>query len=501
MASKFNAIFIDAPLFGRRHKQPVGKIALVPTRGQALFIFYMFAINIILGSVSFRSKRPNAWFETVSAEIVGDVTNRLGVLSFANLPLVILYAGRNNILLKLTNWSHGTFLLLHRWLAFICTLQACLHSAFWLQMDVANKTHSSESKLGYWIWGAAATVAMSILLPTSILPIREKFYELFLVWHIAISVIIVVGCYLHMYLRFVHQWGYENWVFAAMAVWGFDRLLRVLKLARNGVKTAKVTVIDDDYIRVDVEGVSGEGMAYLYFPTLTWRVWENHPFSVAATVLPSGENKTRHSSSDATTKVTDIEKMGAHETTISKAFDSSNSSDTTSLQLRQRKTNIPSIVGLTFLVRTRGGLTAAMRSRTSIPVLIESPYGSHPDLSAYPLLIGIAGGVGITAIVPILHRHPGRTKLLWGLRTPSLLHELADQLCDIEKEVFIGQRMNVLEVLERECAGGGGGKREKIVVVVSGPPGMADEVRMAVSSLVRSGRGYSIHLVEESFGW
>ncbi|QDS72601.1 hypothetical protein FKW77_001484 [Venturia effusa] len=488
MASKFNAIFIDAPLFGHRHKQPIGKIAHVPTRGQALFIFYMFAINIILGSVSFRSKTPNAWFSSVSAEIVGDVTNRMGVLSFANLPLVILYAGRNNILLWLTNWSHGTFLLLHRWLAFICTLQACLHSAIWLQIEVAANAHASESKLAYWIWGAAATVAMSILFPSSILPIREKFYELFLVWHIALSVIIVAGCYLHMYYRFVHQWGYEVWVYAAMAVWGFDRILRFLKLARNGVKTATITVIDDDYLRVDIEGVSGEGAAYLYFPTLTWRVWENHPFSVAATVLPSDETKTRHSS-QATNEVSDIEKIGAHETTVSKAFDSG--SDANSM-----RKYTPKIVGLTFLVRTRGGITAAMRSRASLPVLVESPYGSHPDLSAYSLLIGIAGGVGITAVAPMIRHHPGRTKLFWGVRTPGIVEEMRESLAGIDKEVFIGQRMHVVEVLERECA-----EKEKIVVVVSGPPGLADEVRMAVGDLVRRKKNVSVRLVEESFSW
>ncbi|TID27931.1 hypothetical protein E2P81_ATG00687 [Venturia nashicola] len=489
MTSKFNAVFIDAPLFGRRHKQPIGNIAHVPTRGQALFIFYMFAVNIILSSVSFRSRQPNFMFKTSSAEITAILTNRTGVLSFANLPLVILYAGRNNILLKLTNWSHGTFLLLHRWLAFICTLQACLHSALWLQQELAQKEHSTESKLAYWIWGAAATVGMSILIPSSTLPIRQKFYELFLVWHIVISILIVVGCYLHIYLRFVHQWGYETWVFVAMAVWGFDRLMRVLKLTRNGIRTAKITVIDDDYIKVDVEGVSGAGTAYLYFPTLTWRVWENHPFSVAATVLPPHDRKTHYNPETTTTEVTDIEKIGAHETSVSKVFD--NGSDTNSLRRTKRK-----IVGLSFVVRTRGGLTTAMRHRTSLPVLVEAPYGSHPDLSAYSLLIGVAGGVGITAIAPILHSHPGRTKLLWGVRTSGIVEAMREPLAGIDKEIFIGQRINILEALERECA-----EKEKIIVVVSGPATMADEARMAVNTLVRSKGNLSIHLMEESFSW
>jgi hypothetical protein len=488
LVSKFNATFIEPPLFGTRHKQPIGKIAHVPTRGQSIFIFYLFAINIILGASGIISKQPNAWWPgDVSGEVIGDLTNRMGVLSFANLPLVILYAGRNNILLWLTNWSHGTFLLLHRYLAFICTLEAALHSAIFLQIYVKSGEHAVESKMAYWIWGIIATLAMCILLPTSLLPIREKFYELFLAWHIVLSVFIVAGCYLHMVYRFVHQWGYEVWIFAAMAVWGFDRILRFLKLARNGVKTATVTVIDDDYIRVDVEGVSGQGMAYLYFPTLTWRVWENHPFSVASTVLPSVEHKARHGSES--THGTDIEKEGARESVVAKVSDSS--SETTSV-----RKHTPKVVGLTFLVRTRAGLTSAIRSRNTLPVLVESPYGSHPDLSAYSLLIGIAGGVGITAVVPILHSHPGRTKLFWGVRTPGIVEEMQDQLSGVDKEVFIENRMNVFEVLERECV-----EKEKIVVVVSGPAGMADEVRMAVTTLARSKKNLSIELVEESFSW
>jgi len=53
-------------------------------------------------------------------EIAVYVSNRLGLLSFADLPLLMLYAGRNNILLWLTIWSHSTFLLLDRWVSYIC---------------------------------------------------------------------------------------------------------------------------------------------------------------------------------------------------------------------------------------------------------------------------------------------------------------------------------------------------------------------------------------------
>lgn len=139
------------------------------------------------------------------------VANRLGLLSFANLPLVFLYAGRINILIWITDWSHSTFLLLHRWIAGIATLQAILHSAVYLYVYVKAGTHSAESKLPYWYWGIIATLGMFILFPSSILPIRKKFYELFLAWHVIISILIVVGCYYHIIFEFSHQWGYETW--------------------------------------------------------------------------------------------------------------------------------------------------------------------------------------------------------------------------------------------------------------------------------------------------
>jgi hypothetical protein len=54
-----------------------------------------------------------------------------------------------------------------------------------------------------------------------------------------------------------------------MTVRGFDGVVRVLKLARNGILTATVTLVAEDYVRVDIPGVTGKGLAYLYFLTLS----------------------------------------------------------------------------------------------------------------------------------------------------------------------------------------------------------------------------------------
>ncbi|KAL8996294.1 MAG: hypothetical protein Q9169_004180 [Polycauliona sp. 2 TL-2023] len=481
LVAKFNAWLVDPPLFGSRHKTPVAGLFHVPSRGQALFIMYLVGINVILSAVGYRGIQPNSWNPDIlgiDGQIVGLVANRVGVLSFANLPLLFLYAGRNNFLLWMTNYSHSTFLLLHRWVAWIATLQAILHSAIYLAIYLHTDTHAAEAKLTYWIWGIVGTLCMSILLPTSILPLRKNVYEFFLAWHVVLSIFVLVGCLWHILARFTRQWGYENWIYTAIAVWAFERAMRLARLAKNGIQTAQVIVIDEDYIRVNIANVTGSGHAFLYFPTLTWRVWENHPFSVASTVLPADE------SSGPLQHDADVEKLGS----------SSDGSDSDS---HVRQTQSLTKVGLTFLVRTKAGTTAQLRMHTRLPVLLELAYGPHEDLSDYSALICIAGGVGITACIPMLRAHPGMTKLFWGARSQKIVDAMTPSLGGVEMESYVGKRMNIREVLDRELIEGS----TATAVLVSGPSEMADEVRCVVSELGRRKKDMRVKLIEESFSW
>ncbi|KAL1598964.1 hypothetical protein SLS60_008109 [Paraconiothyrium brasiliense] len=483
LVTRFNAWVIDPPLWGTKQKQPIaGGLGLMPTRGQALFIAYILIINIILSSIGYRSAQPNAWNpDSVRNEIITLVANRVGVLSFANLPLLILYSSRNNFLLWVTDWSHSTFLLLHRWVAGVATVQAILHSIIYLRLRIEAHTHAEESKLPYWIWGIVGTLSMSLLLPSSVLYIRQKAYELFLASHVALSVLTIVGCYYHILFRFAHQWGYESWIWAAMAVWGFDRILRMLRMARNGLRSAVVTKVDDDYVRVDVPDVAATGHAYLYFPTLTWRVWENHPFSVASTATPQYVPKSK--------SLVDEESVPYRkdEIKVSTTAASSNGS-----------THGPAKLGLTFFLRRQGGLTQHLLSRVSLPVFVESSYGTHVDTSHLPHLVCIVGGIGITAVLPYLRSHPGSSKLYWGVRSIGIVHAVDDELLkNVDKVVFVGSRMNIRTVVQEEAAFAGEGG---ITVLVSGPGGMADEARVVVSEIGRQGKA-SMRLVDEAFSW
>lgn len=500
LVSRINAYLNYPPLMGSRHSVPILNMFIMPTRGQTFFLFYLVAINIIVCSVGYTSRQPNSWYASTEQEILSFIGNRTGALSLMNLALSVLYAGRNSFLISLTSWTHSTFLLLHRWVAVIATLQACIHSAIYLRLYLLSGTHATEAKLDYWVWGIVATLGMTFLLPTSALPLRQRFYELFLVWHVIVAFFAILGCYLHIFLRFEKQWGYELWMYIAFAFWGFDRLARLARLARNGVCKANVTVIDDDYVRLDIPGVTGEGQAYLYFPTLTWRVWENHPFSIAGGFLhtnaDSTQNKTGVSSSASSSHASpppDIEKAARiGETSLTGA------QSTTSASMPQ--------LGLSFIVRTHSGTTSLLRERKILPVLVESSYSGsliHPTqaiLNHHPRLLCIAGGVGITALLPLLASHRGSRRLAWGVRSQSLLDGLRDltesnAMAGVDFSTTVGRRMDVRALVEEEAEKNHG----SLAVVVSGPAGMADEVRMAVVEVAAAGA--AVEFVEESYSW
>lgn len=56
------------------------------------------------------------------------LSDRTGVLSMSNLPLIWAFAMRNDVLIWLTGWSFSTFNVFHRWVARVATIEAIIHS-------------------------------------------------------------------------------------------------------------------------------------------------------------------------------------------------------------------------------------------------------------------------------------------------------------------------------------------------------------------------------------
>lgn len=499
--SKVQAYIIWPSSVGTRHAQSLPYLlGKAPVIGQALYVLLFLILNIVFTAAGYQSRQPNAWNPTVKLEIMAYMIGRTGQLAYIMMPLLWLFAGRNNILLWMSNWSHSTFMTLHRWVARIYTVQVLLHSIIALYKYQQTGMYSMEVVKSYWIWGIVATLSVVILCFGSGLYVRHFYYQSFLVVHIVVSVFIVVGCWYHAYDLYGLLGGYVYWMYATAAVWSFDRLCRLLRIWTAGICHAQVIEIGgvDGYARIDVPGVRWgrkPGMhASLYFPTLTpLTPWVNHPFSVMPTVMlrPShyrgktagNEHIEDGSSSDRTDSNHDIEKSVAVVNT-------------------HRKQNIPAEVGLTFFVKkTFGGTTKLLRSSNDLLTLVEGPYPNNASdqvLDCDRLLL-IGGGIGIASLVPFVASHYN-VKLCWSVKETAqcLVDELSDPLEQVQdKQVFVGQRLDVQALLAAESEAGW----KKIGIVVAGPPQMCDDARAFIVAEARRSRSTEFAMEIEAYSW
>lgn len=491
---------------GDYHDKPLPwLLGNVPTLGEGAYIAVLFTFNIVFLSVGYKTMYPRQafnWYTNRYQELMAYFMWRTGVLAFCQMPVVFLFSSRNNVLLWLSNWSHSTYMLLHRWVARLFLLQALLHSILAVVLYKNTGYYASSLKLGWWIWGIVATVAAVIIVLTSFLIIRQRAYELFLITHNVMAVILVVDCWYHIWIGYEGTFGYETWIYATIAVWFFDRAARVGRILKTGIRRAKVTSVSDSIIRIDIPGIRwtlpGQ-YAYIYFPTVRpFRPWENHPFSGVPTALLSGVTN-----NDPVT-VSPSRKSHNLEEDLTIITGSESSSDT----------SLPSPVftnsGLTLFVRRNKGLTRYLSTHNNdtnnLLTLIEGPYPSHPThplLTRTDRLLLIGGGIGITSLFPYLSSHHPNPKLFYSLRsTDKALLDILNGTSLFthlrEKEIKIGQRLDI-ERLMREEAGRGWAR---IGVVVCGPPGMCDDVRSIIAALGKEIMGKVVFNLEvDSFSW
>ncbi|KAF2748707.1 hypothetical protein M011DRAFT_457430 [Sporormia fimetaria CBS 119925] len=494
LLDKLKPRFVYPSLVGAYHVRALPfNLGNAPTIGQTWYIAMFLVLNIVLTAVGYRSYQPNIYFANRWEEIMGYISARTGVLAFALAPLVILCSGRNNILLWLTNWSHSTYMLLHRWVARIFALQVILHSIIELELYRARGDLATEQSAPYWVWGIVATLAVVIMVVISTLFFRKLSYEIFLIMHIILAVFVLVGSWYHVELLFQRKWGYEYWIYAACAVWFADRALRLLRVVKNGVRRAEVTAVTEDIVRVDIKNVRWDAVpgrhTYAYFPMLDpLRPWENHPFSVIPTALLMSRGHSMasrsgsSSSSEPQNPCPDVEKSGV--------------TTTTSEQMRR----CTSTSGISLYVRKSTGMTKALHSHASLLTLLDGPYPNNSTASVLRTdrLVLIAGGIGITGILPFIAHH-SNVKLFWSVKQSAggLVTDLEGVLSSLkEEQVAVGARLDVDAVLGGEAEVGW----KRIGVVVCGPGGLCDDVRAGVA---RRGRAGSVvwELDVEAFSW
>ncbi|CAE6478377.1 unnamed protein product [Rhizoctonia solani] len=492
----------------------------LPSRLMTLFLLFFVGLCAIANSVPYKSLQPNLWATNRQQEMMGFVSNRAGLISFALLPLTILLSARNNPLLWLTGWSTNTMITLHRWIARMCAFQAVVHSVGWTVQwyweDGNWDTYRSEGAMPYMQWGFMATVAICVMIAFAALPFRRWSYEVFLILHILFAAFVIVGCYYHMIWRYKWRYGYLNWLYVAIGIWLADRSLRLISVWKNGLQGSigrttgsaiaelipnsaqniiKLTV----FPRLEPSLVKPGVYYYIYLPSLGRRPWENHPFTVASWNLSEAVTGSSAGSSSDHSDGADMEKA--------------------QIKSQSKPSSQPSI---TVLVKPHAGTTQILLDRllsqggtAIIPISLEGPYGEVHPLHLFEKVVLIAGGIGITPAIAYARDLSARGRsvmLVWASRDSGLIQSVRPMLPDaIDTKIHytgVGEQMahdipslrpNVTQLVRDEISSEQEGR---VAFFVCGPTQMVDQVRTAcVDCIGDKVPADKIGFYEDSFSW
>ncbi|WWC70536.1 uncharacterized protein I206_104487 [Kwoniella pini CBS 10737] len=280
-----------------------------------------------------------------------NIANRLGIMSFSQLPIILLLVSKNNPISSLTGITYQKLNYLHRASSRICLLSSWGHAILW-----TPRVWEARDFRQYLLCGIVALFGFTMLWVTSFRFVRRMAYEFFLASHIIFTVMYLVGAWFHW--RWLGQW-----VIPAMVIWIFDRLLRFAQViyqnnfhrpgewSSNG--DCKIELLDHDVMRITIKRENFHWKAgqhaFISAPSISGMPHESHPFSIAN--IPTE--------------------------TANEAY---------------------------FLVRVHTGFTKRLRTalssdlNTDIPLYIEGPYGFAHSLDSYSTVLLLAGGTGVTFV-------------------------------------------------------------------------------------------------------
>ncbi|RFN47481.1 ferric reductase transmembrane component 5 [Fusarium flagelliforme] len=457
------------------------------------------------------------YYPSVWLQVIRHVSDRTGIISFANFPLIWLFGMRNNIVIWLTGWDFKTYNNFHRWVARIATVQAVVHSIGYIVIIFQRggwEYFWKISNLTFWWTGELATIFICLLVGLSFFYVRRMQYEFFLISHIILSVMVLVTMLSHVS---IFRGAYDPLVWIPVLIWLLDRVIRAARMFAFNPKfwktSAQVTYNEDAHmIRVTVPVSSSlykiEPGTFYYLMVLNkWNFWESHPFTVAW--ISKSEQHVTPEQIPLLARPTD--EVGPE------------------AEKRQWE--------MTFLIRPYDSFTSRLKryaeqqqpKPAKVRVAIDGPYGKTLPLERFDKVLFIVGGSGIAVPLSYMHRlttgtGPRLIEIHWAVRQTDLAVDVLNQelSCVLGKEqikvrIYVtgasnvglldttachlaewkDGRLNVEGIIDNVLDMGDQGS---LAVVTSGPARMADESRSAVADRTTHWLP-RIEYFEESFQW
>lgn len=345
---------------------------IIPSRLETIQIFVYFILTLAFNVANFHHDSPNSIWAVQSAEIGRKIADRSGVMVLYLIPQLILFGGRNNFTRWISGWSYARFNVIHHWMGRIVMILIIVHAVGMTFNGKGIGKYDSRNKKPYVRWGYVSTVAGCLMCFHSMAILRKTRYEMFVLSHNVLAVVFIMGAWLH-----IKNDEFEQFTIAATAVWAFDKVMRLARMAWFGVQTADVQLIANETLKVRVPKPSRWKPyplchAYIYFFRASC-FWQSHPFTVVYSTVDQNE--------------------------------------------------------ISFFIKVKGGMSNSLYQylsnqpdqRASIKCSVEGPYGSQEPLQHYESLVFFAGGNGIpglfaSALEFALKNTNQKVKLYWTIR-------------------------------------------------------------------------------------
>ncbi|KAF2275402.1 uncharacterized protein EI97DRAFT_73690 [Westerdykella ornata] len=369
---------------------------------------------------------------------LGPFADRVGVLAYALTPLSIMLSSRESILSLVTGLPYQSFNFLHRWLGYIIFAQSALHTIGWCVVEL--RLYQPQPQVGldwikqlYMIWGVIAMFFLTIMVVLSTpWGIRLTGYEIFRKAHYVLAMLYIGAC-----------WGHweqlKVFLLPSLIVWFLDRAIRLVRTAllhynflpsgNMGLRyaDANITFLPDeksgDVVRLDFEHPQDAWNVgqhfYLCFPESS--IWQAHPFTPLS--LPVYNADTQKHSYVFRAKKGETKRIAE-------------------LSARRAARSLQKLEG-----------QSESKADAQLSVVVNGPYGEHitRDLPSDTNVLCIAGGTGITYVLPVLldlaarPRTPDRhISLVWVCRHRKDLEWVAPELEILKLEAkTLGLKMHV----------------------------------------------------------
>lgn len=383
----------------------------VLSRGELIAVAGFWILVIIFSIVEYDMMLPNAYMgDSKYFYLLDLISYRTCIMSFSLFPSMFFLGIRNSPIQLMTAWEKRTMVNFHKHIALAMAGLAFVHSCVWTAYTIEEGDYAMWAIDAYWQYGIVAMTLLALIIFMSLKWVRIYLYDIFLFIHNVFTILFIVTIYYH-----VSGMGWVGWIYSMIAIYCWDKAVRIFKILSCGsvVKRSQVLYDDHSLVKLSIPARSLlikpklGSYYYLYFLNLSLILyaWQSHPFSV----YPDPEDPESYIA----------------------------------------------------LIKIKRGVTSKLyqnisRSRFSktdlkIPIMMEGPYASISlskiDYSSPKDLLLIAGGSGILSIYQYILEAESykkkydylRIRTFWIVNDPSYFYAFSKELMNVKRLIESSQ--------------------------------------------------------------